>query len=150
AEAIDIARQIQNVNDRAIALAKLATKTDGLLPEALAAVREIKDEDYRASALSAMAPHLPSEVMPEASKIIWSIQDKYFCANALQSFLPALEQLSIPFPEWVRVLDILAYRNRADLLEALPDSRATLTRLGDSITLPAVLQAMRDVCQQWP
>ncbi|MEL6780590.1 MAG: hypothetical protein AAFO06_25480, partial [Cyanobacteria bacterium J06597_16] len=94
--------------------------------------------------------HLPTELLSTSIAMIWDIQDNYFRAKALQAFLPALEQLSIPFSEWAKTLDIIAYQDRSELLKALPNSRPIVTRLGDDDTFPAILQAVRDVCQQWP
>ena len=46
-----------------------------LLPEALSVTREIRDEYYRASALSELAKHLP-ELWPEALSVTREIQDE--------------------------------------------------------------------------
>ena len=79
-----------------------------------------------------------------------SIQDKYYSAMALQPFLIHLEKRAIPFSQWCDVMDKLAYRNRSDLFNAIPDSRLTIIRLGSEESLSAVLQGVREVCQQWP
>ncbi|MEL7353372.1 MAG: hypothetical protein AAFN38_18260, partial [Cyanobacteria bacterium J06560_5] len=121
-----------------------------LWANALVITGEIKDEYTRSNTLASVANHLPSQLLSQSLEIIWTIQDKYYCAKALQAFLPALEQLSIPFSEWARTLDIIAYQNRSEILKALPNSRPIVTRLGDSKTFPAILQAVREVCQQWP
>ena len=81
---------------------------------------------------------------------MWAIKDKYYCAKALQGFLSYLECLSMPFSDCAKVIDILAYQNRKQLLQALPKIRPMLLRLGDNGALSEILQAVRDVCKQWP
>ena len=123
---------------------------ESLLPEALAVTRQIQDESYRSRALSELAKYLPEALWQEALEVIWDINDKYFCAGALQKFLPYLERLSISFAQWTEVLEILAYQNRQNLLDALPESRPLLLNLGGEQAFSRTLQAVRDVCQQWP
>ncbi|MEO1392315.1 MAG: NB-ARC domain-containing protein [Cyanobacteria bacterium J06634_5] len=150
-EALEITREIKNESSRSSALRAMPKHLpEALWPEALEITREIKDESSRSIALRAMPKHLPKEHLPKALELIQEIQDNYFRAQSLQAFLPALEQLSIPFPEWAKTLDIMAYQNRSKLLKALPNSRPIITRLGNSDTFPAILQAVRDVCKQWP
>ena len=97
-----------------------------------------------------MAEHLPEVLWSESLDIVWTIEDKYYCSNALQAFLPNLEQLSIPFTDWAEVLNVLAYQNRSQLIAALPESQPTIIRLGGKQAFFGTLQAVRDVCQQWP
>ncbi|MEO1391347.1 MAG: NB-ARC domain-containing protein [Cyanobacteria bacterium J06634_5] len=150
-EVLMITREIKDESYRLRALHAIEEHLPSeLWSEALTITGEIKDEFYRSIALSAIAQHLPTGLLSTAIAMIWDIQDNYFRAQALQAFLPALEQLSIPFHEWAKMLDIIAYQNRSELLTALPDSRPIVTRLGDDNTFPAILQAVRDVCRQWP
>ena len=121
-----------------------------LLPEALEVTRQIQDESYRAFALRALAEHLPEALLPEALAIIWDIKDNYYCANALQDYLPYLEQLLTSFTQWAEVLDTLAYQNRSQLLNVLPKIRPMVIRLGNEQAFSETLQAVRDVCRQWP
>jgi hypothetical protein len=53
------------------------------------------------------------------------------------------------FAGFADILEILAHQNRQDLLGNFPDLKDTLTRLGGEGALPACLQVMREVCQQW-
>ncbi|MEM6353071.1 MAG: hypothetical protein AAF766_20140, partial [Cyanobacteria bacterium P01_D01_bin.14] len=76
--------------------------------------------------------------------------DKYFCAKALRAFLTHLEKLSVSIEKWIEVLDILAFENRDDLLGTISASRPTLIRLGGGEAFYRILQAVRDVCKQWP
>jgi uncharacterized membrane protein YkvA (DUF1232 family) len=150
-DALEMTQDIKDEFSRASTLVGLAESLPlELWPKALEMTREIKDEPSRSYVLSELEKNLPSELLSEALKIVWLIQDKYYCANALRGFIPYLETLSIPFSDWVRVLDTLAYQNRSILLTALPDSRATVIRLGNSQAFSEILQAVRDVCQQWP
>jgi hypothetical protein len=63
---------------RADALTALAERLPPeLLPEALAAAREIEDEWRRADALTALAERLPPELLPEALAAAREIKDEW-------------------------------------------------------------------------
>ena len=151
-EALSLTREIKDESDRARALRAMAQHMpEALWPEALSLTREIKDESARAWALSEMAQHMPEALWSEAIAILWSVQDKYYSAQALQGCLPHFESLTSTFSDWEKALDILAYQNRSELIKLLPTIRPIVIRLGeDEETFSDVLQAMRDVCQQWP
>ncbi|MGD1899771.1 MAG: hypothetical protein ACFB16_22840, partial [Phormidesmis sp.] len=151
-EAISLTREINDESARAWALSVMAQHMpEALWPEALSLTREIKDESARAWALSEIAQHMPEALWSEAIAILWSVQDKYYSAQALQGCLPHFESLTSTFSDWEKALDILAYQNRSELIKLLPTIRPIVIRLGeDEETFSDVLQAMRDVCQQWP
>ena len=121
-----------------------------LWTDALDIILQIKDEYSRSIALSKRAQHLPEQLWDKALKILWTIKAKYYCSTALQAFLPKLEQLSIPFTDWAKVIDTLAYKKRGKLLDALPESKPTIIRLSNEQAFFDTLQAVREVFQQWP
>ena len=149
--ALEVTRLIQSYYSRSRALRAMAPHLpEALWSEALEVTRQIQDEDYRSRALRAMVPHLPDPLLPKALGIIRAIQDKYYCADALQGFLSYIECLSMPFADCAEVIGILAYQNRKQLLQALPKSKPMLLRLGNDEAFSEILQAVRDVCKQWP
>ena len=101
-------------------------------------------------ALSKLAAHLPKSLLPEALEAAHQIQDKYFCAVALQGFLPRLGKLPVAFDDWMKILDVLAYQNRAQFLSSLPDSRPIAISLCDRDAFLEVLKSVQAVCKQWP
>ncbi|MEO1402358.1 MAG: NB-ARC domain-containing protein [Cyanobacteria bacterium J06635_1] len=150
-EALELTRQVKDEFFRALIISGLAKHLPlQLLAEAMEATCQIKDGSARAIALRALVKYLSCDSLPKALKIMWFIQDKYYCANALQGLLPRLKELSIPFADWSKILDVLAYQNRSHLLKALPDIRPIIITLGDEQAFLDTLQAMRDVCGQWP
>ena len=149
-EALEMTRQIKDKYSRSRALSAMAEHLPELWLEALEITRQIKDESARSMALSNMAQYLPEVLLPGAFDTIWAIQDKYYCANALQGYLPYLGYLSMSFTQLTDILDILAYQNRAQLLDALPQIRPMIIRLGNEQAFSETLKAVRDVCQQWP
>ena len=151
AKVTEMARQIQDAADQAMALIELAKRDKALWPEALSITREIKDESSRSRALRAMAQHLPEPLWPEAIAILHSIQDKYHRAQSLQGCIPHINTLTSTFPDFATALDTLAYQNRSDLVELLPTLRPIIMRLGEGEeTFSDVLQSVREVCGQWP
>ncbi|MEO0396445.1 MAG: apoptotic protease-activating factor, partial [Cyanobacteria bacterium P01_A01_bin.137] len=149
-ETLKVTRQIQNEYSRSGALRGLAEHLPELLPEALEVTRQIQAESYRSSALRGLAEHLPEPLWSEVLDIVWDIKDKYYCAIALQGFLSYSEQLSKSFTQWTGVIDVLAYQDRAQLLNALPKIRSMMISLGNEQAFSETLQAVRDVCRQWP
>jgi hypothetical protein len=91
-----------------------------LLPEALAAAREIKDEWRRAEALTALAPRLAE--LPR----------------------PAL------YPLWDETLPRLARRTRRDLLMDLGALVPVIHALGGEAAIAETFRAIQDVARWWP
>ena len=122
-----------------------------LWPEAISITQEIKDEESRSNALSAMAGHLSEELWPEALTVLHSIQEKYYKAQALKNCLIYFNTLTSTFTDWAKSIDTLAYQNRSELIELLPILKPIIMRLGDGEeTFSDVLQSVREVCRQWP
>jgi uncharacterized membrane protein YkvA (DUF1232 family) len=82
-QALDIARQIQDKNDRALALTEMARRIPKLWGEALDTVREIHEEIHRALALGKLVEHLPSNLFGEALEIAALIQEELHKCLAL-------------------------------------------------------------------
>jgi hypothetical protein len=64
--------------------------------EALAAAREIQDEDERAKALAKLAPHLPKPLLHEALAAVREICDVKYQAHALAGLASRLAELGDP------------------------------------------------------
>ncbi|MEA5464932.1 NB-ARC domain-containing protein [Leptothoe sp. PORK10 BA2] len=150
-EALEVTRQISSESDRARALSALAKQLPPeLLPEALEVTRQISAESDRARALSGLAKRLPPELLKNAFSLIEQFGDKYHSASAWQGFLLRLEEMQVDITCFAQCLDTLAYRDRQHFLGNLPDLKDTLARLGGQKTLSLCLEAMREVCAQWP
>ncbi|MEO1446295.1 MAG: NB-ARC domain-containing protein, partial [Cyanobacteria bacterium J06635_11] len=82
-QALAIAREIQDVSDRAQALVVFCKYLPELLPEALEVTRGIQDESSRSDALIGMSKQLPAELLPEALEVTRGIQDESSRSDAL-------------------------------------------------------------------
>ncbi|PZV02223.1 MAG: hypothetical protein DCF32_15265 [Leptolyngbya sp.] len=150
-EALEVTRQISDESRRARALRELAKQLPlELLPEALEVTRQINDESNCAIALRELAKRLPSELLQTAFNLIEQFGDKYYSASALRGLLPRLEEMQVNMACFAQCIDTLAYQGRKDFLRSLPALKDTLTRLGGKHTLALCLEAMREVCAQWP
>ena len=143
-------RQISDESNRARDLKELAKQLPELLPEALEVTRQISDESDRAWALSELAKQLPPELLQSAFSLIEQFGDKYHSASAWEGFLSRLEDMQVDVACFAQGLDTLAYQGRQAFLSSLPDLKDTLARLGGKKTLALCLEAMREVCAQWP
>ena len=149
-EALSVTWEISDASERASVLSELALLLPELLPEALSATREISNASDRASVLSALAPHLPPELLQTVFGLIELFGDKYHSALIWQGLLLRLGDMQVDIACFTKCLDTLAYRGRQDFLRSLPCLKDTLTRLGGKNTLALCLEAMREVCAQWP
>jgi DNA transposition AAA+ family ATPase len=150
-EALEAALSIKSEFDRANVLRELAPHlSENLLLETLKIVRGIQDEYPRAYALSELAPHLSENLLLETLEIVRGIQDEYTRAYALSELAPYINMRLFNFPFWSEALHTLSHRDRKHLLQDIPKLAPAIIHLSDRSTLNLVVQAMREVCQQWP
>ncbi|MEO1353748.1 MAG: NB-ARC domain-containing protein [Cyanobacteria bacterium J06635_15] len=152
-EALEVARTIQSESDRAAALSGLAQYLpESQLSEALAVARTIQDESDRAAALSGLAQYLPESQLSEALAVARTIQDEYSRADALSGLLPQLKIIEIDVVLWCEVMHTLVYQDRKAFVAILPELSPGILSLsgGDKTALKLVVEAMRDICGQWP
>jgi NB-ARC domain/APAF-1 helical domain len=150
-EALEVACGIQSEDDRAKALSGLAPYLpENLLSEALEVACGIQSESSRAHALSGLATHLPENLLSEALEVSHGIQSESSRADALSGLATQIDLKYVNSPFWSKVLHTLAHRNRKHLLEDISKLAPAIIKLSDRSTLILVVQAMREVCQQWP
>jgi hypothetical protein len=150
-EILTVTRQISDEVDRATTLSEVAQQlSQELLPEVLEITRQISYEHARAMALNDLAKQLPPDLLPSASSLIEQFGDRYYKATALQGLLPRLEEMQVDIGYFIQCLDTLAYQERGNFISNLPALKDTLTWLGGPNTLTLCLEAMREVCTQWP
>ncbi|MEL7353191.1 MAG: NB-ARC domain-containing protein, partial [Cyanobacteria bacterium J06560_5] len=157
--AIDITRQIQDAADKATVLTKLAHLPEVLWPEALAITREIEDDSYRSSALSAMSEHLPEALWPEALTIVREIEDDSYRSSALSAMAERLPEL---WPEALAITcEIEDDYSRSSALSAMaehfpetlwPEALAITCEIEDDSYRSSALSAMAEHFPEtlWP
>ena len=150
-ETLEMANGIQDESEKSNTLCTIAEylpKEQWL--QLLRIICQIQDESYLSSTLNGLVKYLPSELRQTALDIIWQFKDKYYCANTLHTFLPSIDEFSISFDDWEKVINMLAYKNRRHFLSVIPHARPIIIQLGDKKAFSDTLQAAREVCQQWP
>ena len=132
------------------ALSSLADKLPELLPEALAAAREIQNSEYRADALSSLADKLP-ELLPEALAAARKIQSEYNRANVLSSLADKLSQIqkTTLFSHWQDTLHILSVHTRPNLLSDIEALIPVMFTLGGQKAVKDTATAIQDVSRWW-
>jgi hypothetical protein len=95
-EALAVARELEDVHDRARVLAALAERFPEVLPEALAAARKIGYGEWRAEALAALAKRLPPELLPEALAAAREIKGEWSRARTLIALAERLPLEMLP------------------------------------------------------
>ncbi len=121
-EALITIRKIQHDDDaRAYALTTLAERLSlDLLPEALAAAREIQDANDRACALTALAERLTALPIPQA------------------------------YPLWAETLPVLARCTRKDLLSDVRALAPFILHLGGEQAVGETYRTIQEVTRWWP
>ena len=122
-----------------------------LLPEALGAVREIHLSEFRADALSSLAPRIPPELLPEALAAARVIQDEEERAKALSSLADKLSQIRKTqlFDLWKETLHISSLRTRPGLLKDIKALTPVIFSLGGQQAIKNTASAIEDVSRWW-
>ena len=148
-EALAAARSIQDNSDRAWSLMKVAQINPAYYPEALLVVPLMQNEDLRATVLCNSYKELPQVCLPQALKIISTITDKIASARSLTLFFSRLPLATLPYDDWRSHLHCLAHRTRADLMRDLTTLYPAIVHLGGKEAVRGMVDAMREVCNQW-
>jgi hypothetical protein len=160
-EALEAARQIEDRDDRATALAAIAPHLaeplrERMLGEALEAARQTSYEYARVEALAALAPHLAEplreEVLGEALEAARQISDEYARARALAALAPRLAEVQpvTLYAEWQKTLRNLANLSRHNGLFVLKAYAPILAKLGGAQAVAGTLRSIQDVGRWWP
>jgi NB-ARC domain/APAF-1 helical domain len=146
AEAYSIQDKVYRVN----ALVGLAPYLSGVGSDSLGVVRSICDEFQRANALIALVPYMSEHMLIESFNVACGIQDKDCRCRVFRFFIAETNLGFFHVSFWPEVLHALSSRDRKHLLEDIPKLAPAIIHLSDRSTLNLVVQAMREVCQQWP
>jgi hypothetical protein len=149
-EVLELVRGIQDNFHRADALSLLVPYLPEIIPEVLEVMREIQFEGDRADALSRLVTCLPENFLSRALEVARGIQDEAFRANAFSSIASQLNSKNFNLSFWSEVLHVLSYRGRKDLLGDLSGLALAAIKLSDRSVLKSMVQAIREICQQWP
>ncbi|MBC7242642.1 MAG: hypothetical protein H5T60_09380, partial [Anaerolineae bacterium] len=126
------------------------------LQEALAAARQIEDEDARADALADLAPLLPpdlrTQALQETLAAARQIEDEDDRARALADLASGLAGLPRAelYALWRETLRVLAARRRRSLLSDLGALKEVILALGTEKALEETARAILDVGRWWP
>jgi hypothetical protein len=129
----------------------LADKFPELLPEALATVREIPYEQYRAPVLRVLANKFP-KLLPEALATAQNIQYEQYRAPVLGALADKLTQMPKTqlYPLWQKTLHTLSLRTRRDLLSDITALTPVIFYLGGQEAIKNTAIAIQEVSRWWP
>jgi hypothetical protein len=165
AEALQVARAIQDEDSRASALSEVAEhlpaeQQGGVLAEALQAARGIQDEGrgLRAIVLRVVAERLPAE-QSQLHRFVWKI------IESLANDSSATKILANLAPRWSAIsalegkpeqeilsetLRVFARAGRPQCLNALKVLSPIIGRLGGESALQVMAQSIMDTAKWWP
>ncbi|MEM7067051.1 MAG: NB-ARC domain-containing protein [Cyanobacteria bacterium P01_B01_bin.77] len=152
-EALEAVFSMQSGYDQAEAIVDLAPYLpESLLPKAIEITRSIQGECYQAEAIRGLAPYLPELLLPKIIEMAHSIQDEYYRAKALSGLVHMLKTIETDFDAWQNLVHTLAYQDRQFFLTNIPKLAPAIISLsgGGTKALELVVEAMQDVCHQWP
>jgi NB-ARC domain/APAF-1 helical domain len=149
-EALSLARNLQNEFDQAMVLTKLASQVPEVISEVLRLVLSIQNESDQTRLLINLIPNLSEDFLLEALDIVRGFQSEFHRASVFSAAIHQINLKFFDFPLWSEMLQTLAHRDRSQLLEDIPKLAPAIIHLSDRSTLNLVVQAIREVCQQWP
>ncbi|MFG6105395.1 NB-ARC domain-containing protein [Leptothoe sp. EHU-05/26/07-4] len=152
-EVLILIRSMEYENERAIALSMTSPyMSETEMSKELARARSMESEHSLVKVLSALVENLPESLLHEAFNIVCLMQDEFTQVEALSELLPKLTIIETDFTVWQEVLHTLSHRDRKSFLEDIPNLAPAMISLsgGDKTVLNLVVEAMRDVCRQWP
>ncbi len=154
--ALQAACSVQDETDRNLAIKGLIGNLPlQVLPKLLELVDSLEISHVREKILSRIAQRqAPENAMTKSSldkkfKIIEMLPNTGNQAQELHSLLPHLPLTILPLNRWISYLHLLAHRNRADLMQDLATLYPTIVHLGGKEAVRGMVDAMREVCQQW-
>ena len=90
--------------------------------------------------------------MSEVLEVARTLQSEYSRVKPLIRLVSKLKTIETDITIWEDVLHTLAYLDRKSFLADTPNLAPVMIRLSgdDTAVVPLVVEAMRDVCSQWP
>lgn len=120
-----------------------------MLLAALAIAHNIPNAVCRNDALSELNSPLPRVVQKslDFGRDIWN---NGFQSRILRDIASRMDRKLCQFPAWSERLHTLSHQDRNKLLEEIPKLLPVIIHLSNRSTLKLVVEAIREVCQQWP
>ena len=119
--------------------------------QALTYIRHNPDEQQRASALKALLPCLPPELLPEALAAARAIEDAAARADTLAALAVRLAKTSTAlYRLWDETLLYLARRTRPQLLADLGALVPVIHAVSGEAAIAETARAIQDVARWWP
>ncbi|MGK7911678.1 MAG: NB-ARC domain-containing protein [Synechococcus sp.] len=148
-EALEAARGIQSEYSRASALRGLCERQPELTGEALEAARGIQSESSRADALRELRMNSNFELV-DLMEIVESFNDFYWRAKAASGLIQHPRFGEISLVECLDILSKIACLGRKELFSSYPYVVLPIRRHLGNETVARSVQAIKDVCKQWP
>jgi hypothetical protein len=145
-ETLEIIYSMQDEFCKGYALSSLVPYLPEIAVETLEIVHSLEREFDKSDILSNLAPHIPESLLSGTLEIVDSIQSESDRINAFASFVPRLDIAD----RWSEILHTLARRDRKDFLGDVPTLVPAIIQLGGHLALKLTVQAIQDVCKQWP
>ncbi|WP_287455954.1 hypothetical protein [Leptolyngbya sp. UWPOB_LEPTO1] len=140
---------VWSLYEQILALMNLAQIDSTYFLEILLLIQLMEDESDQVKILTELAQQLPESFLPQTYTIIYSIAHKPSCAELLSIYLPRLPLAILSLSNWQSHLHPLAHRTRADLMQDLATLYPVIVHLGGKEAVRGMIDAMRDVCNQW-
>ncbi|MCY6489707.1 toll/interleukin-1 receptor domain-containing protein [Leptolyngbya sp. GGD] len=160
-EALDVAWKIEDELSRAealsaLALAAIAQSEPAYFTEALDVAWSVEDKLSRVALLTALAKISPDRFAKEEERTTHG-QVTHRHARILAGRVDRLPETHLSLPclvslsylDWTTYLRYLAHRNRGDLLLDFATLYPAIVHLGGKEAVRGMVDAMREVCQQW-
>jgi hypothetical protein len=151
-EVLSTTREIENPDQRVVALIKLAEVSPDLWAEIIRDLRTIHSEVSLADIIKAIADIIPQEFSSEILDLAMTIKHKEFRGGTLgylSIFLSQIPTVEL-YPIWLNTIHQLASRTRIGLLQDIMALYPIISILGGPAVAAEIVTAIRDVKRWWP
>jgi hypothetical protein len=100
-------------------------------------------------ALVELVQKTPTDCFAEIDQEIATITRMSRRVKTLSYSLNYRPLAKLSHPDWCAILHLLAHRTRAHLMGDLATLHPAILHLGDQAAVRGMVDAMREVCQQW-
>jgi NB-ARC domain/TIR domain len=149
AQLLEAAQSIQSESRRASVLCILAQIDTADFAQLLEAAQSTQSESGRASVLSVLVQKLPEAFQPQAFDLIHTTIHNPTRAKDFSDDLPRLPLTTLSLSDWQSHLHLLAYSTRAALMKDIATLYPAIAHLGGKEAIRGMVDAMREVCNQW-
>ncbi|PSN79410.1 hypothetical protein C8B47_11845 [filamentous cyanobacterium CCP4] len=143
------AQNLQDERELSNLLVQLAKKEAVNFIDLLESIKLIQDEMIRANVLIEIACRVSSSLLDKAFQVVDSITHRPTGAKVISSLIACPTNVIKTYADWQFSLNLLSCRKRSELMQDIVSLHYVITYFSGEETMNGIVDAMREVCDQW-